>query len=74
MQPIIAEVNHAIGATGVVSQECKAIVAEYGETIIKMLLAKVYASFSGLLYYSLYLCIANRISFLIVALCNIYLL
>jgi phytepsin len=39
---IIAEVNHAIGATGVVSQECKAVVAQYGETIIKMLLAKVF--------------------------------
>ncbi|XP_050216627.1 aspartic proteinase-like [Mercurialis annua] len=37
---IIAEVNLAIGATGVVSQECKAVVAQYGETIIKMLLAK----------------------------------
>ncbi|XP_042948814.1 aspartic proteinase-like isoform X1 [Carya illinoinensis] len=37
---IITQVNHAIGATGVVSQECKAVVAEYGETIIKMLLQK----------------------------------
>ncbi|KAJ6754146.1 BETA-SITE APP-CLEAVING ENZYME ISOFORM A-RELATED [Salix purpurea] len=37
---IITEVNHAIGATGVVSQECKAVVAQYGDTIIEMLLAK----------------------------------
>ncbi|KAL5583634.1 hypothetical protein UlMin_016076 [Ulmus minor] len=37
---IITELNHAIGAAGVVSQECKAIVAEYGETIIKSLLEK----------------------------------
>ncbi|TXG67530.1 hypothetical protein EZV62_008805 [Acer yangbiense] len=37
---IITEVNHAIGATGVVSQECKAVVSQYGETIISMLLAK----------------------------------
>ncbi|KAE8650121.1 aspartic proteinase A1 [Cucumis sativus] len=37
---IITQVNHAIGASGVVSEECKAVVAEYGETIIKMLLAK----------------------------------
>ena len=43
LQSIITEVNHAIGATGVVSQECKAVVAEYGETIIKMLLEKVFA-------------------------------
>ena len=41
-QAIIAQVNHAIGASGVVSQECKAVVSEYGETIIDMLLAKVY--------------------------------
>ncbi|XP_021902724.1 aspartic proteinase A1-like [Carica papaya] len=37
---IIAEINHAIGATGVVSRECKEVVSEYGETIIHMLLAK----------------------------------
>ncbi|CAI0437279.1 unnamed protein product [Linum tenue] len=37
---IITEVNHAIGATGVVSQECKLVVSEYGETIIRMLLAR----------------------------------
>lgn len=43
LQSIITEVNHAIGATGVVSQECKAVVAEYGETIIKMILEKVCA-------------------------------
>ena len=42
LQTIITEVNHAIGATGVVSQECKAVVAEYGETIIKMILEKVF--------------------------------
>jgi phytepsin len=37
---IIAEINHAIGAAGVVSQECKELVAEYGDTIVKMLLDK----------------------------------
>ncbi|KAF3453422.1 hypothetical protein FNV43_RR03862 [Rhamnella rubrinervis] len=37
---IITELNHAIGASGVASQECKALVAQYGETIIEMLLAK----------------------------------
>ncbi|GAV89649.1 Asp domain-containing protein/SapB_2 domain-containing protein/SapB_1 domain-containing protein [Cephalotus follicularis] len=37
---IIAEVNHAIGATGVVSQECKAVVSQYGDSIIDMLLEK----------------------------------
>ncbi|KAM6553808.1 hypothetical protein CsatB_014570 [Cannabis sativa] len=34
---IITELNHAIGASGVVSEECKAIVAQYGETIIESL-------------------------------------
>lgn len=37
---IITEVNHAIGAAGVVSEECKAVVAQYGETIIQKLSAK----------------------------------
>ncbi|KAK8630216.1 hypothetical protein V6N13_079019 [Hibiscus sabdariffa] len=37
---IIAQVNHAIGASGVVSQECKVVVSEYGATIIDMLLSK----------------------------------
>ncbi|KAK9209759.1 hypothetical protein WN944_002127 [Citrus x changshan-huyou] len=37
---IITQVNHAIGATGIVSQECKAVVSQYGEEIINMLLAK----------------------------------
>ncbi|XAR55361.1 Phytepsin [Bertholletia excelsa] len=37
---VITQINHAIGASGVVSQECKAIVAEYGKTIIEMLLAE----------------------------------
>ncbi|XP_015899398.3 aspartic proteinase isoform X1 [Ziziphus jujuba] len=37
---IVTELNHAIGASGVISQECKAVVAQYGETIIEMLLAK----------------------------------
>ena len=32
---IITKVNHAIGDTGVVSQECKTIVVKYKETIIK---------------------------------------
>nr|CAD1823857.1 unnamed protein product [Ananas comosus var. bracteatus] len=38
---IIAEINQKIGASGVVSQECKAVVAEYGQQILQMLLAEV---------------------------------
>lgn len=37
---IISLVNHAIGSNGVVNQECNIVVAEYGKTIIKMLLEK----------------------------------
>ncbi|KAK9018829.1 hypothetical protein V6N11_033875 [Hibiscus sabdariffa] len=36
---IIVQINHAIGESGVVSQECKAVVSEYGDKIIDMLLA-----------------------------------
>jgi len=34
-------INHAIGAAGVMSQECKTVVAEYGQTILNLLLAEV---------------------------------
>lgn len=41
-QTVITQINHAIGASGIVSQECKSLVSEYGKTILEMLLAKVY--------------------------------
>ncbi|URD92780.1 aspartic proteinase [Musa troglodytarum] len=37
---VITEINQKIGASGVVSQQCKAVVAQYGEKIMDMLLAK----------------------------------
>lgn len=37
---IIAQVNHAIGAEGIVSMECKEIVNEYGEMILELLIAQ----------------------------------
>ncbi|GAV73214.1 Asp domain-containing protein/SapB_2 domain-containing protein/SapB_1 domain-containing protein [Cephalotus follicularis] len=37
---MITMINHAIGATGVVSQQCKALVAQYGETILDLLMAE----------------------------------
>ncbi|KAK6932758.1 Saposin B type, region 2 [Dillenia turbinata] len=37
---IITMINHAIGATGVVSQQCKAVVAQYGQTILDKLTAE----------------------------------
>lgn len=41
MQAIITEINEKIGATGVVSQECKTVVAQYGQQILDLLLAEV---------------------------------
>ncbi|KAK8948415.1 Aspartic proteinase oryzasin-1 [Platanthera zijinensis] len=37
---IIAEINHKIGAAGVVSQECKSVVAQYGQQILDLLIAE----------------------------------
>ncbi|XP_039813494.1 aspartic proteinase oryzasin-1-like isoform X3 [Panicum virgatum] len=37
---IITQINEKIGAAGVVSQECKAIVSQYGQRIIDQLVAK----------------------------------
>ena len=34
-------INQAIGASGVASQECKAVVEQYGQTIIDLLVAEV---------------------------------
>ncbi|CAN1843594.1 Aspartic proteinase A1, partial [Linum perenne] len=38
---VITQINHAIGATGIVSQECKSVVSVYGRTILELLLADV---------------------------------
>lgn len=37
---IITQINHAIGASGVISQECKTLVDQYGKTILEMLIAE----------------------------------
>ncbi|XP_059286072.1 aspartic proteinase [Lycium ferocissimum] len=39
---IITMINHAIGASGVVSQQCKAVVQQYGQTIMDMLLTEAH--------------------------------
>lgn len=41
LQTVVAMINKAIGANGVVSQECKAVVQQYGQTIMELLLAEV---------------------------------
>ncbi|XP_028779491.1 aspartic proteinase isoform X2 [Neltuma alba] len=38
---VVAEINHAIGAEGVVSSECKAVVSEYGDRIWDLLVSGV---------------------------------
>ncbi|CAD6231776.1 unnamed protein product [Miscanthus lutarioriparius] len=37
---IVAQVNHAIGAEGIISTECKEVVREYGEMILELLIAE----------------------------------
>ncbi|XP_057764938.1 aspartic proteinase-like [Salvia miltiorrhiza] len=37
---VVAMINHAIGAAGVVSQECKAVVEQYGQAIMELLMAE----------------------------------
>jgi len=37
---IIAQVNHAIGAEGIISTECKEVVREYGEMILELLIVQ----------------------------------
>ncbi|OWM85568.1 aspartic proteinase A1-like [Punica granatum] len=37
---VITMINRAIGANGIASQECKAVISQYGQTIIEMLLAE----------------------------------
>jgi hypothetical protein len=41
LQGIVAEINQAIGAKGVVSNQCKMVVQQYGDQIVEMLLAQV---------------------------------
>ncbi|CAA7410423.1 unnamed protein product [Spirodela intermedia] len=36
----VTEINHAIGATGVVSEECKIVVSQYGQAILDLLLSE----------------------------------
>nr|GEY57476.1 aspartic proteinase A1 [Tanacetum cinerariifolium] len=37
---IVTQINHAIGAAGVMSQQCKTLVNQYGKAIIEMLLSE----------------------------------
>ncbi|XP_071726049.1 cyprosin-like [Rutidosis leptorrhynchoides] len=37
---VISEINQAIGAAGIMSQQCKTLVDEYGKTILDMLLSE----------------------------------
>ncbi|KAG6646847.1 aspartic proteinase-like isoform X1 [Carya illinoinensis] len=39
--PIVTEINHAIGAEGIVSAECKEVVAQYGDLIWDLLISGV---------------------------------
>ncbi|XP_077240528.1 aspartic proteinase-like isoform X2 [Tasmannia lanceolata] len=37
---IVAEINHAIGAEGILSVECKEVVSQYGDMILELLIAE----------------------------------
>ncbi|KAG6785233.1 hypothetical protein POTOM_010963 [Populus tomentosa] len=37
---VITQINNAIGASGIVSEECKTVVAQYGKIILEMLVAQ----------------------------------
>ncbi|XP_059652198.1 aspartic proteinase A1-like isoform X2 [Cornus florida] len=39
--PIVTEINHAIGAEGIMSMQCKEVVSQYGELIWQLLLSGV---------------------------------
>jgi ribosomal protein S19E (S16A) len=41
MKAIITQINEKIGAAGVVSQECKSVVSQYGQQILDQLLVEV---------------------------------
>ncbi|XP_009801963.1 cyprosin [Nicotiana tabacum] len=53
---VVTQINHAIGAEGVVSMECKTIVSQYGEMIWNLLVSGVkpdqVCSQAGLCYFS----------------------
>jgi hypothetical protein len=52
-QTIITMINQAIGASGVVSQQCKAVVSQYGEAIMDLLLSQVKTSFTFISVFSI---------------------
>ncbi|XP_057963163.1 aspartic proteinase-like [Malania oleifera] len=39
--PVVTEINHAIGAEGIVSMECKEVISQYGEMIWDLLVSGV---------------------------------
>lgn len=41
LQSIVTEINHAIGAQGIVSAECKQVVTQYGDSIWDLLVTGV---------------------------------
>lgn len=47
-------INHAIGASGVASKECKAVVEQYGQNILDLLMSQVLISFLIYLFHSQY--------------------
>jgi phytepsin len=56
LQTIVAQVNHAIGAEGIISTECKEVVSEYGEMILELLISQVWCWFPMHCYCDVCIC------------------
>ncbi|XP_050212846.1 aspartic proteinase A1-like isoform X2 [Mercurialis annua] len=39
-QTVVTQINHDIGASGIISQQCKTMIEQYGEVILEMLLSQ----------------------------------
>lgn len=51
----MTEINHAIGAEGIVSAECKEVVAQYGDLIWDLLISGVGCFYIYFFLYSVYI-------------------
>lgn len=57
----MTEINHAIGAEGIVSAECKEVITQYGELIWDLLISGVRLTLNFLVFFlcfSIFICIS----------------
>lgn len=70
-QSIVTQINHAIGAEGVVSMECKQIVSEYGDMIWDLLVSGVCSFFPSCNLSFVSSCKNYSILFVTICSCNL---